>query len=30
MEMLTVVPEFLNVDTDDYTGLPRININVIS
>lgn len=30
MEMLTVVPEFLNTDTDDYTGLPRININVIS
>lgn len=30
MEMLTVVPEFLNTDTDDYTGSPRININVIS
>ena len=30
MEMLTVVPEFLNVDTDDYTGLPRIEIRIVT
>ena len=30
MELLTVVPEFLSVDNDNYTGLPRININVVS
>lgn len=30
MELLTVVPEFLSVDNDDYTGLPRIDINVVS
>lgn len=29
MEMLTVVPEFLCVDTNDYTGLPNINIQVV-
>ena len=30
MELLTVVPEFLSVDNDNYTGLPRIDINVVS
>lgn len=30
METLTVVPEFLNVDTDDYTGLPRIEIRIVT
>ena len=30
METLTCVPEFLNIDTSDYTGLHRININVVS
>ncbi len=29
MEMLTVVPEFLNIDIDDYTGLPKIDIQVV-
>ena len=29
MEMLTVVPEFLHIDTDDYNGLPYINIRVV-
>ncbi len=29
MDMLTKVPEFLNIDTDDYSGTPRINIKVI-
>ena len=29
MEMLTVVPEFLCVDTNDYTGLPSIDIQVV-
>lgn len=29
MEMLTVVPEFLHVDTNDVTGLPYINIRVV-
>ena len=29
MEMLTVVPEFLNINVDDSTGLPYINIEVV-
>ena len=29
MEMLTVVPEFLNINVDDSTGLPYINIEII-
>ena len=30
MEMLTVVPEFLNVDTNDFNGSPYINIRIVT
>lgn len=30
MERLSIVPEFLNVNTDDTTGLPFINIEIVS
>ncbi len=30
MEMLSMVPEFLHVDTNDWNGLPYINIRVVS
>ncbi len=30
MELLTTVPEFLCVDIDDYTELPRINIRIVT
>lgn len=30
MEMLSMVPEFLHVDTNDLNGLPYINIRVVS
>jgi hypothetical protein len=30
MEMLSMVPEFLHVDTNDLTGLPYINIRIVT
>ena len=30
MEMLSMVPEFLHVDTNDLNGLPYINIRIVS
>ena len=30
MEMLSMVPEFLHVDTNDYSGLPYINIRLVT
>lgn len=30
MEMLSMVPEFLHVDTNDYNGLPYINIRIVT
>ena len=30
MEMLTVVPEFLNINVDDISGLPFINISIVT